>query len=380
LSTYLFYLPDAGSIFDNTVKSAIGGAELRAFTFAKYLVTKGDKVFFVVNELSQQQIIKDGVTATTISYNQKKKIGLVQKIKHRFLYYSKFKNLIRYEDFLKNIEAFKIYPDYIFVFGLTGNALTASKICFVTKSKLVTFIASDEDVNFEKASKKYTKLNTSLELAFEVINNSAKIFVQNIYQKESLRYIFNSPSVLLLNPIEITTNFSSNSKEFILWVGKSSWYKNPLLMIEVANEFKEYKFLLICNRTNENVFEQINNKMPRNCELLEQVSVEEVEEYFARCIFFINTSEFEGFPNTFLQAAKYGKPIVSFKVNPNNVISDNNCGFFANGNKEQLNKMIATLLSDIEIYNTMSKNSLCYIKKHDVNSVGRTLQEHLNAL
>ena len=57
---------------------------------------------------------------------------------------------------------------------------------------------------------------------------------------------------------------------------------------------------------------------------------------FAQAFVFVSTSLFEGFPNTFLQAGKYGVPILSYQVDPDDFIERNNCGIVAHGDFDRL--------------------------------------------
>ncbi|MCB0259567.1 MAG: glycosyltransferase, partial [Calditrichaeota bacterium] len=52
---------------------------------------------------------------------------------------------------------------------------------------------------------------------------------------------------------------------------------------------------------------------------------EEAAREFARAKLFINTSDLEGFPTTYLQAWQRGVPVISF-VNPDDLINPNRLG------------------------------------------------------
>lgn len=68
------------------------------------------------------------------------------------------------------------------------------------------------------------------------------------------------------------------------------------------------------------------------------------ESYFDKCKIFVNTSVYEGFPNTFLQSWNRGIPVLSY-VDPDNVIRKNKLGLVVDSDR-QLHESLSEFLSN----------------------------------
>ena len=91
----LFYSLDAAPLFDESIKTAIGGAEIRMFNFAKYLACNGYKVHIIVSELTKETIIKEKVSIRSVNYF-KKKVPFLLKVKAKLYFLWKYKNKVSY--------------------------------------------------------------------------------------------------------------------------------------------------------------------------------------------------------------------------------------------------------------------------------------------
>ena len=100
-------------------------------------------------------------------------------------------------------------------------------------------------------------------------------------------------------------------------------------MISIAKKLPQYTFTIICPKASDQSHEEYLELKKQfaipNVKFIEFVPFEEIDDYFANAKLFINTSDDEGFPNTFIQARNNGTPVISFNVDPDNILRDLNC-------------------------------------------------------
>lgn len=104
----------------------------------------------------------------------------------------------------------------------------------------------------------------------------------------------------------------------ILWVGMIRDYKRPEIFLRLAARLPDYHFKMIgggdadaASRSYYTDIERRARALP-NVEFLGFLPLAKVEPHFDRARVFVNTSAYEGFPNTFLQAWARGIPTVAF--------------------------------------------------------------------
>lgn len=206
------------------------------------------------------------------------------------------------------------------------------------------------------------------------IENAALHIVQNEHQAHLLESGYGRSSVLIKNPIDIDPLFPRNpNPSAILWVGKSDErIKRPSMILDLARHLPQFKFVIIMTfsmqETHTRCLEEAAT-LP-NVTILERVPFERIESYFAEARLHLNTSVFEGFPNTFLQASKYGVPTVSLQVDPGAMLSQHSCGIACNGDLEAFKNSVMTLMTDESLYTRFSRQALTYVSTyHDKNAV-----------
>jgi glycosyltransferase involved in cell wall biosynthesis len=116
-------------------------------------------------------------------------------------------------------------------------------------------------------------------------------------------------------------------RNLVLWVGMLHENKRPELFLEIAARARARRFVLIGGPRPgaQPFYERIRAQAARvpNLELTGFLPLAEVEPWFDRARVLVNTSEYEGMPNTFLQAWARGVPTVaSVEVGPTLVFED----------------------------------------------------------
>jgi len=168
-------------------------------------------------------------------------------------------------------------------------------------------------------------------------------------------------------------NFQKKEKEFILWVGRAVNWKRPDLFLKFARNVPDENFVMICPLFEDKVlFDNLKQQAQEisNLTYIDYVPFNHINQYFESAKIFINTSIKEGFPNTFIQATKNGTPILSLKVDPDNILERNEIGYSFNDDYSRFIKGIITILNDNQKYSELSNNCFQYAKRnHNIKKI-----------
>jgi glycosyltransferase involved in cell wall biosynthesis len=91
-----------------------------------------------------------------------------------------------------------------------------------------------------------------------------------------------------------------------------------------------------------------------NFEFLGELPNEQVLEQLERARVLVSTSEFEGLPNTFIEAWLRGVPVVSGRVDPDGLIARHGLGCVAE-DPEELSRQVELRLGDDELWRAESR-------------------------
>lgn len=257
--------------------------------------------------------------------------------------------------------------------------------CKLLRMKHIVRIASDnmmDDRIYLNHKKKYIKTYISMGFKFADF-----ILSQNQYQFETLTKRFPNKKILkIFNPIVIDRTFLKVKEwptGYIAWVANFRDVKNLPLLYRIASILPNEQFKIagvplegyMDAETEESL---VNLRKLQNVEFVGKVSREGILSFFSKSKFLINTSKYEGFSNTFLEAMVTGTPILTTKnVNPDGIIDVFSLGLIYK-DEQHLEGMLSSLSNDT--YKTLSQNCISYLEQnHDHLVLGKRLIDFIQS-
>jgi glycosyltransferase involved in cell wall biosynthesis len=206
------------------------------------------------------------------------------------------------------------------------------------------------------------------------------ISAQGIKQVSLLTEHYNLHSI----PINMTVEFPSSAQPDkdidVLWVNNLRDFKHPELVPVLANSLPDVKFTMIGGPVagHEELYEKVKLAAAScaNLDFLGPVPYEQVNDYFSRSRVFANTSDTEGFPNSFLQAWARGVPVISF-FDPDGLISKRNLGAVPD-NLEMMSREIEKLLSAERLLEEFSNRVKRFaLENYSPEAVAKIYEAHI---
>lgn len=381
MKSICFNLFDAHSVFFTEDKYQFGGAEVRGVTIANQLSQQSIDVSVIIKQHHKSIDTKVGnVSVISHDYYSPKGISFFKKIQSSLFFFLYFKSKMSKDTYFKWYHYLKVDAEYYAAFELTETTRELVNFCEIFNRKFILFVASDGELSYDRESAGAMKVNKNL--AANIIERSYKIFVQNQYQLNKLFENFNRTGIQINSPLPLNidkSDFNTNDRKYITWIGKSNSVKQPKIFIELAKQFPNEKFFMIMNKNDNELYNETVSSLPKNIIFKESLTFHEVNQILSNSKLFINTSLYEGFPNTFLQAAYFSVPVISLNVNPDHFIDKSKGGIYCSGKYELLTEAVRNIDSSSLAYREMAKNIYSFVTKHhSVSSVANIIVSNID--
>jgi len=352
----------------------IGGSEVQAWLLAEELAKRGYKVSYVCESLNKKE-------------NQTE---IINNVEIHWLAHYHFFDIFNLRQYYKKLKS--LTPDYIVQ---RYTSIYSGAIGYYSKYYKIPYmwICADDQIpknnlfSFrlkQQLEKSATKLHKKIVLlAYAKVRDLCRNYgmknvthpcVQNELQKQLIKKNFNLDTKMFHSGHKIPSEkITKASPKIVLWVG--SFSKRPEYFLQLFDQCKSLNlhFVMISkpaskkNKTMLNTIEQYN-KQYNNFQWLATVPLEEALSWFNKSSFFINSSELEGFPNTYVQAWLRSVPVLSFGFDPDDTITKNELGWVVKSHVEA-KTIIENALTDTH-FEKFTDNLYQYaVKNHSIESV-----------
>jgi glycosyltransferase involved in cell wall biosynthesis len=234
--------------------------------------------------------------------------------------------------------------------------------------RLVWHVSSDRDVTRMAGGRPLQRLDKLL-LEYGARRADA-VIVQSRQQKELLRRNYAREATALIGNFHPPAGDVRKDDDVlrVCWIANMKTLKRPELFVRLARDLGARPDVEFC----------MIGKLPQDPGLRGELEAliaaspvrylgaqpnEAVNDLLARSHLLVNTSDYEGFSNTFIQAWMREVPVVSLNVNPDGVFDEGKLGFCAGGSYETLRAQVDLCLGDSALR----------------EAIGRRAREHAHA-
>jgi glycosyltransferase involved in cell wall biosynthesis len=208
------------------------------------------------------------------------------------------------------------------------------------------------------------------------------VLAQSVRQQELLLHNFGRQSSLAHMLVGASgTNLDFGRRDIhALWVSNIRRLKRPDILLDIAAELPRVPFHIVGGPVagERELFDEAQGRARAapNVRFDGPLAYDDAAALYGRARVFVNTSDMEGFPNTYLQAWASGTPVVAF-FDPDGLIAEHGLGI-AVRSREEMIAAVRTLSQDEAAWNAARARCLAFIEQRYGEDV--VLQQYLRVL
>jgi hypothetical protein len=292
----------------------IGGAQLQQTLLAKAFVRRGFPVSMVVGDYGQPDgAIWSGVR-TYKAYTADEGIPVVRFVHPRWT---------------KLVAALqRAAADIYYVSCASAQVGQVAMWAARNGRRMIFRVASEADCDPQRLLISFWRDRKLYEYG---LRRATEILAQSVKQQELMRRNYGLDSVVASSLVDAPERELSFAERDIslLWVSNIQQLKRPAIFVELAQRLHACTASMVGGTlmNTHDLYQQVSASAAHvgNLTFHGQLPYLATNRVFDRARLFVNTSEIEGFPNTFLQAWVRGVPVVSF-FDPDGVIQREGLG------------------------------------------------------
>jgi glycosyltransferase involved in cell wall biosynthesis len=345
-------------------EAVMGGSQYQAKVLVDYLLAHYDVEIAYLTTWADPKFVPDG---------------------YRIVPFSDHRGVRRYGSFFDVVRLYRALrrerPDIILQF--VGSAHTGIAALYARRHgcKMIWRVTSDRSVERPTASWRQPHLKLERLFLNFGIRNATLILAQTEYQRARLKEAFpNAPVQVLPNFHPTPPDCGRNGAvvKQVVWIANLKPLKNPAAFVRLARRFahrSDVRFVMVGDTLDDSEWTRRQLEAiaaTPNLEYRGALRQSEVNELLAHADLLVNTSDYEGFSNTFIQAWMRRVPVVSLRVDPDRLLSRGGLGAVT-GDDETLHERVAALLADPDRCAAIGARARRYALEHHAESNIETL-------
>jgi glycosyltransferase involved in cell wall biosynthesis len=269
------------------------------------------------------------------------------------------------------------------IYQRVGCAYTGIAAAWASRNgaRMIWHVAHDNDVMRESLRDKGNPVRVYIEKrSLEYgIRRASQIVAQTQQQADLLLRNYGRKAAAVIpnfqpEPVE---TIDKSGTVTVVWIAGLKPWKQPEVFVRLARslaDLSHVRFVVAGGRMSgsgdrawtEKLMAQI--AATPNLDYIGEKSQAAVNELLARSHLFVNTSLFEGFPNTFIQAWMREVPVVSLTVNPDGVLDSRRVGIHAS-DEASLADSVRKLVADGPLRQRMAEQARRYaLERHSMRN------------
>jgi len=281
----------------------------------------------------------------------------------------------------------RLRPDVIY--QIIGSAHTGIAAYYARRHRCKLVFRVADEMSLKRAPISWRRPHHRIErwLLGYGIRHATTIVAQTESQRKLLAEGFGrSDAVIVRNfhpyPSELPTKDSSTRR--VLWIANLKRLKNPEAFLRLAENFsdrRDIEFIMLGAAADDPTWVreiEARIKTYPNVRYEGGVPPVAVNARLADSDLLVNTSDTEGFSNTFIQAWARGVPVVSLNVDPDGVFSNCSPSLLA-GSEQKLREIVERLLDDDDLRGQIAARCRCIALEQYTEANAQRLVEILVA-
>jgi glycosyltransferase involved in cell wall biosynthesis len=205
------------------------------------------------------------------------------------------------------------------------------------------------------------------------VRHAKAVVAQSREQQSHISSTWNRFSTVIPNGFVIPEPAVKSDPPIVLWVGNLREIKQPQLFVKVAQACQDIRarFVMVGHPMDKNLasFLERSSEELRNFSYLGGKSPQEAEQLMGEASLLINTSLYEGFPNTFIQSWLRATPALSLNVDPDNLMRREGIGLCTSSLEQLIKDTKRLLLAPDELVCMGAKARLYAMRDHNLESI-----------